>query len=141
MLTQRTRDRIRTGFGMIEADPQAFGVMFYDTLFRIAPAVRPLFPEGMELQAKKLAETIGTVVQSIDRLEDMAPVLRDLGRRHANYGAEDSHYDVVGLALLQSLAETIEDWDDRDEAAWAALYGIVADLMLMGAREVEPRRA
>jgi hypothetical protein len=39
-------------------------------------------------------------VKGVDRLDQLVPVVQDLGRRHAGYGVTDSHYDTVGAALL-----------------------------------------
>ena len=42
-------------------------------------------------------------VKGLDRLEQLVPVVEDLGRRHAGYGVADAHYDTVGAALLWTL--------------------------------------
>jgi hypothetical protein len=33
-------------------------------------------------------------VKGLDRLEQLVPVVEDLGRRHAGYGVENRHYDT-----------------------------------------------
>jgi hemoglobin-like flavoprotein len=39
-------------------------------------------------------------VDSLDRLDELAPKLTSLGRRHAGYGVREAHYETVGAALL-----------------------------------------
>ena len=56
----------------------------------------------------------------------LVPALEALGRRHAGYGVEGRHYDTVGGALLDTLAECLgRTFTPKVRDAWAALYTIV----------------
>ena len=64
------------------------------------------------------------------------PSICDLGRRHLNYGAEETHYAQVGAALLWTLETGLgEDWSEAAETAWTNAYQLLAGVMLEGARE------
>ena len=53
-----------------------------------------------------------------------------LGRRHAGYGALPEHFPAVGVSLIATLRHFAGDaWSPQAEAAWAAVYGVVADTM------------
>ena len=61
-------------------------------------------------------------------------MLRQLGARHAGYGVRSAHYDTVGTALLQTLADGLgEAFDAATREAWIAMYAVVAHTMQAGA--------
>jgi hemoglobin-like flavoprotein len=43
-------------------------------------------------------QMLTAAVKGLDRLEQLVPVVKDLGRRHAGYGVEERHYDTVPSA-------------------------------------------
>lgn len=54
----------------------------------------------------------------------------DLGKRHKNRGIELAHYDVVGQALLKTLADALgDDFTLELKQYWTQLYGLVAKTM------------
>lgn len=75
-------------------------------------------------------------VESLDRLEDLLPLLRQLGQRHAAYGVRDEHYAVVGEALLWVLERQLgEAYTPEVGEAWAATYALITTAMMQGAAE------
>ncbi|MBI1371795.1 MAG: hemin receptor [Phycisphaera sp.] len=104
--------------------------LFYDKLFELDPSLRELFPEEMADQKKKLMRMIGVAVASLRNLDTLVPSVQDLGRRHATYKVEDSHYDTVGSALLWTLGKGLGDaFTEEVESAWAATYNVLATTM------------
>ncbi|MFP5489664.1 MAG: globin domain-containing protein, partial [Acidimicrobiia bacterium] len=116
---------------------------FYDRVFAIAPPARAMFPDDLADQRDKLMRELGALVTMAVALRDgtaadgLVGRLRRLGARHVGYGVAEPHYDVVGAALLDSLAATVPDWDVTHRDAWAALYGLVAAHMQAGAADAE----
>src|SRR4051812_34604713 len=74
--------------------------LFYERLFTIAPDTRPLFPADLREQKKKLITMLATTVANLHKIEQMLPIIQDLGRRHVNYCVTAVHYELVGKALL-----------------------------------------
>lgn len=105
--------------------------LFYDNLFDLYPNLALLFQNtDMPSQKKHLIHAIDAVVNTVDRLDEMQPLLRDLGIRHQHYGVEDAHYDAAGTALLKTLGEGLGDaWNSSVESAWASLYAEVSGVM------------
>lgn len=79
--------------------------LFYDKLFELDPGTRPLFTSDMKEQGRKLMQMITAAVQGLDDLDQTLPAVRGLGRRHADYGVQDEHYDTVDAALLRTLGQ------------------------------------
>jgi hemoglobin-like flavoprotein len=104
--------------------------IFYGKLFEADPALRALFKGDMKAQGKKLMQMISVAVAGLDRLGDIVPAVQALGKRHVGYGVQDSHYDTVGGALLDTLsvglgpAFTLEVKD-----AWVVVYGVLSTTM------------
>ena len=80
----------------------------------------------------------GGVDVAVGMLTDVAnllPVLEGLGEKHKYYGILPPHYDVVGQALLETLALGLGDeFTPALKAAWAEIYGVIATTMIKGAK-------
>ena len=116
--------------------------IFYDRLFDVAPALRPMFPADMRDQKRKLFAMLATAVQGLSDLGKLVPHVKALGARHAGYGVKSSHYDIVGDALIWTLAKGLGDAFTPDvERAWTRVYGVLAATMQAGATDAVTRRA
>jgi hemoglobin-like flavoprotein len=108
--------------------------LFYDRLFVIAPDTRPLFPDDLREQKKKLMTMLAAVVTNLHKIEEMLPTIQDLGRRHVNYGVTAEHYKVVGQALLWTLEQGLgDDFTPSVKAAWREAYAALSGAMTSAA--------
>jgi len=104
--------------------------LFYDRLFAIAPDVRPLFPEDLADQKKKLIGMLATAVGNLHQLDTILPAVVALGRRHIDYGVVPAHYGPVGAALLWTLEQGLgEGFTPAVKAAWTEAYLTLAGAM------------
>ena len=110
--------------------------LFYGKLFELDPQLRPLFPEDMTEQKKKLMVMITTAVRGLTKLDQILPAVQDLGRRHVGYQVTPAMYDTVGAALLDTLEKGLgEDWDEPTKEAWTLTYTPLAKVMIDAAEE------
>ncbi|WP_168797833.1 globin domain-containing protein [Aliishimia ponticola] len=122
---------VQTNFGMIFPIKMKLAQSFYDHLFEIAPEVRPLFPENMQHQREKLADTLAFVVRNLNNSEELILSVSGLARRHRGYEAKPEHFDPVGIALIHALdIHTPGGLSDDARSAWATAYGMIVDAML-----------
>lgn len=129
-LTDEEIDLVRVTFWELARRPQV-PVMFYDRLFEIAPRVRPMFPNDLSEQGTKLMSMLGAVVAQLHDHATLLPIVHDLGRRHAGYGARPADYDDVGAALLWTFARNLDGrFTPEAEAAWRRAYAALAAAML-----------
>lgn len=104
--------------------------LFYQRLFTLDPAVRPMFKGDMQEQGRKLMKMLGTIVNSLTRLDELVPVAQDMAKRHVGYGVQPAHYDTVGAALLWTLEQGLGSaFTDDTRDAWATAYGTLASVM------------
>ena len=130
---------LETSFDQVAVRGDELVEIFYRRLFDAAPAVQPLFA-GVDLKRQKgmLLATLVLLRRSLRDLDSVVPKLRDMGARHAQYGAQPEHYPVVGEVLIASMAEVAGDaWTFEFELAWTEAYAVVAGAMLDGANSVE----
>lgn len=114
---------------------QAAG-LFYDKLFESAPAVRPLFPDDMTEQKRKLMQMLSTAVSNLHQVEKILPIIEELGRKHVTYGAKPEHFDTVGETLLWTLEQGLgEAFTPPVKEAWATTYATIASVMKTAAAE------
>ena len=134
MLTPDQIRLIRTSAQcMADSDVSATNI-FYSNLFQRAPSVRALFPEDMFSQSEKLWASIVAVVEGIDSLDDLRPMLRQMGERHIGYGAQPAHYDAVRDTMIDTIGSFLsDDWTPDHDVAWRKALQFVCDTMLDGA--------
>jgi len=119
-------------------DLDGMAIRFYDRLFEIAPQTRSLFSGEMALQRMKLIQTLTVVVHSLDELDKIAPAIENLGRRHVAYGVSPEHWDYVGVALVDALADVFgEAFTDDVREAWTAAYSLIATTAINAAYDEE----
>jgi len=118
------------------------GVTLMKNIFRIAPEALQLYSfrdveqlyasEELKEHYTKLLTSLGTVIQSMkDPKEDAVRLLRQLGKRHINYGVLPEHYPVVRQALMEVLEEAMErEFTEEVAAAWNKFYDEVEKHMI-----------
>jgi hemoglobin-like flavoprotein len=110
--------------------------LFYDRLFDLDPSLRQLFPSDMNEQKHHLMTTLTFAVSGLKKPDRIIPAVRQLGIRHVGYGVQEHHYQTVGAALLWALAQGLgEGFTAEVEAAWTAVYTLLATTMQEAARE------
>ena len=131
-MTPHQQQLIQASFAQVAPIADQAAIIFYDRLFELDPSIRPMFAHtDMPAQRRNLMQTLTVVVKSIDKLETIVPAVEALGRRHAGYGVQPSHFATVGAALLDTLAVGLGDgFTPEVRDAWATAYGILADVMI-----------
>jgi hemoglobin-like flavoprotein len=136
MVTATQKKLVQDSFDSIAPIADDAAALFYRRLFELDPSLRTMFRGDMAEQRRKLMNMIGAAVRGLDRLEQLVPVVQDLGRKHVGYGVEDRHYDTVGAALLWTLEKGLGSaFTPEVKEAWAAVYGLLASTMQNAARE------
>jgi hemoglobin-like flavoprotein len=137
MMTPEQVQLVRQTFALIEPRARVAALIFYQQLFALDPDLRALFSTDIEVQGRKLMQMLDAAVGLLESPNALQAILQDLGRRHATYGVEDSHYDTVGTALLAMLQECLGPaLTPPARAAWTALYADVAGTMQGAARQL-----
>jgi hemoglobin-like flavoprotein len=104
--------------------------LFYGKLFNLDPGLRGLFKEDMVEQGRNLTAMISVAVGMLHKPERIRLAVRQLGARHAAYGVERRHYELVGTALIWTLDKCLgEAFTPETKAAWWSTYAFLAETM------------
>jgi hemoglobin-like flavoprotein len=104
--------------------------LFYERLFVLDPTLRSLFHNDMQAQGRLLMAVLKVAVEGLSRLEELVPLVQQLGVRHRGYGVTDAHYATVGAALLWTLHQGLQErFTPEVQAAWTSAYTLLADIM------------
>jgi hemoglobin-like flavoprotein len=127
---------VQASFAKVRPIAGTAAELFYNRLFSLDPSLRPLFKSDMGKQGQMLMSMIGAAVLGLSNLEKLAPVVRELGARHVGYGVRPDHYVTVGEALIWTLEQGLgDDFTPEVREAWSATYGLLSDVMQLGAME------
>jgi hemoglobin-like flavoprotein len=124
-----------TRLAQVQRTPTAF----YERLFELDPALRPLFKGSIEEQSRKLMNVLSAAVHSLHDFDALLPTVRSLGMRHRGYGIKDSDYDTVGQALMWTLEKSLgNDFTEDVRGAWAETYRVLSTVMKRSAAHARP---
>ena len=128
---------LRDSFELIMDRRPDLTVRFYEILFERYPQLAPMFRRDRTAQAKMLAGAIAAVLDHLEDAPWLQATLGQLGAKHVEYGVTNVMYDMVGDALLATLAEVAaEAWTDAVRTQWVAAFGAIAGMMQAGAAVV-----
>src|ERR1044071_2199656 len=135
IMTNEQIKLVQDSFRQVAPIAETAAQLFYARLFELDPDLELLFKGNLSEQGRKLMQMLGLAVNSLDRMEQLLPVVRSLGTRHAGYGVRDKDYDTVGQALLWTLQKGLgESFTPDVEAAWSEVYATLASAMQSGMR-------
>ena len=135
-LTAHQKRLIRQSFDSIQDYSDSVVLLFYGRLFELEPATRHLFKISIREQARKLMDTLSTMVAALDHFDELLPFLTELGRRHVGYGVQPENYETLRSALLWAMGQALGVEFDRDtRAAWESLLTAISAVMLEAAAQ------
>ena len=137
-MTPQQIEMVKKTWVMVVPIADTAAELFYGRLFQLEPSYKTLFKNDMKEQGKKLMKTINIAVEALDDVEPLIPVLKKMGADHVGYGVKERDYNVVGAALLWTLEQGLGDaFTEEVKSGWAAVYGVLAGVMIEGAAEAE----
>jgi NAD(P)H-flavin reductase len=104
---------------------------FYAQLFLGRPYLRGLFPASLDTRSDRLFAALIGLAERLDQVDELVPVLAQLGRDHRKYGVRPSHHDAVRQAMVGALREHAgRSWRPEYETAWNRAYDFAARVMM-----------
>ena len=137
-MSPENKTLVKSTWAMVVPIADVAATLFYDRLFTLDASLQPLFGNtDMAEQRRKLMQALAAVVNGLDNLAPLIPVLENLGKKHVAYGVLDKHYESVGTALLWTLEQGLQQaWTPPVKDAWIAAYTAVAGVMRDAAKGV-----
>jgi len=136
MVTNTQKVLVQESFAAVMPIADDAAALFYRRLFELDPSLQRMFKGDMTEQRRKLVQMLTAAVKGLDRLDQLVPVVEELGRRHVGYGVANAHYDTVGAALLWTLEKGLGNaFTPEVKDSWIAVYGLLAGTMKNAAKE------
>jgi hemoglobin-like flavoprotein len=136
MMTADQVQSLRESFARIEQQADIAALVFYREVFTLAPELRPMFSTSIELQGRKLMDSLRHTVATLEKPDELVPVLEALGRRHLSYGTKEEHYPVITRAMMRMFVEVLgKQFTTETAAAWDEALKFVVATMQRGARD------
>ena len=135
------QSRLQRDFDQLGHRTDEFAKTFYVHLFADAPDLRSLF-EGVEMisQGQMLFQALGLVVNGLDQIDELTPVLENLGYRHIEYGVEKEHYPLAVNAVIATLRDFLGgEFSETNEQDWREAWNLVTGSMIAGIDRVAER--
>jgi hemoglobin-like flavoprotein len=136
-MTDRQILTIKISWSYVVRDSGEAALLFYDKLFALNPALKVLFRNDMELQARKLISMLTMIVSRLQMIGEVADEISALGRRHVGYGVKPGDYTTVGQALIWMLEQRLEEhWTQETREAWELMYQQLSNRMIQVAKTI-----
>ena len=132
MLTKKETALIKKSWGLLrKIDPVLLGDVFYSKLFFDNPELRKMFPENMEGQYRKILDMLNTIIERLEKIDELKGDIVSLAKRHKGYGVKPEHYSMVGIALIWTLQKRLGTaWTEEVRSAWVNCYAILSGTMI-----------
>lgn len=131
-----TTDRLEKSFYALAHRGQEMIDRFFALLFARHPQLRGMFPPNMLDQKDKFLAMLLRIVKGFRRPEALHEPLLELGRRHADYGAQPHHYALVRDTLIEVMSDMAgASWSDTLTRDWTFALDFVSMVMLDGQRD------
>lgn len=120
-----------------------WGMLFYETLFDLDPALKPMFKNKFRqstMLTEMVSASLGLLPGAIDEVlgeeridvdSKLIPMLINLAERHVHYQVKAKHYGTVGLAIVTTLEKALgNSFDEKTKAAWVELWSLMCTVMI-----------
>ena len=101
-----------------------FYTTFYNRLFDIHPACKPLFNRGIIGQGNFLVKMISLTLSQLRNPNTFKQTMESLAERHCEWGVRGVEYGIVGDVLFYSLHFVLGDeaFNEQVQQAWWKVY-------------------
>lgn len=134
MLDTQTIQIIKSTVPVLEVHGKNITTVFYQKLFHHHPELLNIFNHANQRQGKQptaLAGAVYAAAANIDRLENILPVVKQIGEKHRALNVLPEHYPIVGETLLAAIQEVLGDAATPEIIdAWGKAYQVIADAFI-----------
>ena len=121
---------VQSTVGMLMEHQRRLTSHLYKRLFELAPGAKALFHGNMEMQGEMLSHMLQCLVYGMGRPQNLRLGLRDLGRRHDDYGVAPEYYAAFRQAFLESVGAVLgEKHTPQVARAWADTIDMIIGSM------------
>ena len=124
---------VQQSFAQLRPQADTVAARFYQRLLTLDPSVRPLFPDDLTAQGRKLMDMLGLVVHGLPRVDTVLPAVQAPAAAMCSTGSRPSTTRPWGRR--SSGPEQELGRPGRGREAWTTAYTVLAELMTAAAGE------
>lgn len=123
-VSEEAKTLVRATFDLLRSsssDFRGFALKFYPRLFQVNPSAQRLFEaEELANQASALTRMMTWIVSHLDEINNLRPVLQQMGGRHSIYGVQPEEYASFATTMAETLQAILGKVQFPDDAykAW-----------------------
>lgn len=130
-VTNDQENLVKNTWKIIFTKRYRFGSNLLIKLFQLDPQLVPLFHGNIDVQGRKIINMLDIIVTGQKNIIDLDPALLELAVRHKAYGVQPHHFDLLGIAFMETLSQELgEQFSAEVESAWQTMYEGVARIMV-----------
>lgn len=133
-LDAKTIEIVQSTVPVLEKHGEQITKRFYELMFSNHPELKNIFNQTHQKlgrQPKALAASIYAAAKHIDRLEEILPVVKQIGHKHRSLNIRPEHYPIVGKHLLLAIKDVLGDAASTEVVeAWGKAYEVIADVFI-----------
>ncbi len=131
MLNENTKAIIKSTAPALQEYGVEITTRMYERMANEQPELKALFANTRDGQAERLAGAVLAYAQNIDEIEQLAPAIAVISKKHVNAKVLPEHYPIVGQLLLAAMQDVLGDaLDKKILAAWAEAYTFLAEVFI-----------
>jgi len=134
MLTTDHIATVKLTIPLLESGGVAITDHFYQRLFDHHPELKNIFNMSNQKTGRQktaLFEAILAYARNIDNLAVLKQAVERIAQKHTSFHIKPEHYDIVGLHLIETLRELLQEkFTQQVESAWTAAYGVLASVFI-----------
>jgi|GEM_PF-3343894 len=129
-MTRRQIRLVRSSWKTAGEEPLTLGILFYDRLFNLSPETRAVFRTPVSQQTTRLMQTVGTLVNRLELLDQSLPDITRIADDFARQGLKAMDYPSIAAALLWAMEQKLDQAWNKDLAkAWVSFFGCLSILV------------
>lgn len=133
-LDEKTIEIIKSTVPVLEVHGKQITTRFYQLMFGNHPELLNIFNHANQKLGRQqgaLANAVYAAALHIDQLENILPVVKQIGHKHRSLGVKPEHYPIVGKHLLLAIKDVLgEAATDEIIEAWGNAYQVIADAFI-----------
>jgi hemoglobin-like flavoprotein len=131
MLSESTKEIVKATAPALQEYGVEITTRMYERMGEEQPVLKALFANTRNGQAERLAGAVLAYAQNIDEIEQLAPAIAVISKKHVNAKVLPEHYPIVGQLLLAAMQDVLGDALDKNILdAWAEAYTFLADAFI-----------
>lgn len=139
-LDRETIEIVKSTVPVLEENGVAITSRFYQLLFQNHPELKNIFNQSNQRkgdQPQALANAVYAAAANIDQLENILPVVKQVGHKHRSLNIKPEHYPIVGENLLKAMQDVLKEGATEEViSAWTKAYGVIADAFISVEKEM-----